>query len=303
MSLTHENIVEIISNLSLEGKGKLCAKINGLDFIQEFLQVYTMVGTQAEQPIPVNDEPSGAKADHATVGKTRLIDALLLPRNGKQKTGEVAKSTQLLHQAGINRSFTGSHLQQVKHAMRKGSIKLVGSLTSFGVDNELEGKKLDPHDHESVKLYLSTVGKIKQDETQGRGYLKAGLTVLDQIHRKVLFSNANSISVISKPKKTTYIPTKECNKKVVYVLTNNRSFKEPWVKIGHSIQLLERLGTLNTSHPFDFVVEGWVEFDSDEEMKNAEKTAHDIFNDSRVNKEYFLVDPREALRVIRKIKI
>jgi hypothetical protein len=120
------------------------------------------------------------------VGKTSLIDALLLPKNVTQKKGEIAKSTQLLHQAGIKRSFAGSHLQQVKHAMREGSIKLVTSQTTLGMNNELEGKKLDPHDHESVKLYLSAVGKINQNTTQGRGYLKAGLTTLDQIHKTLV---------------------------------------------------------------------------------------------------------------------
>jgi hypothetical protein len=38
---------------------------------------------------------------------------------------------------------------------------------------------------ESVKIYLSAVGKLKQNDTQGRGYLKAGLTVLDQVHKYV----------------------------------------------------------------------------------------------------------------------
>tara|TARA_B100000287_G_C20392007_1_gene686072 strand:+ start:185 stop:712 length:528 start_codon:yes stop_codon:yes gene_type:complete len=157
--VTSENIVEIINNLSLEGKDKLCAKINGFDFLQEFLQVHT-VGTRVKE----------------------------------------------------------------------------------------------------------------------------------------------SISVISKPERPADIPTKECNKKVVYVLTNNRSFKEPWVKIGHSKQFLGRLGTLDTSHPFDFDVEGWVEFDSVKAMKKAEKIAHEMFENCRTNKEFFLVDPKEALRVIRNIK-
>ena len=186
IAVTTTNFVELYSALSAEHQEYFVKTLNDLPFFSGFFGANAMVGTQAKQPVPVavktpnkakspqskgkenvcppsradscaeldtppredvNDEPSSEKQDRAMVGKTSLIDALLLPKNVKQKKGEVAKSTQLLHQAGIKRSFAGSHLQQVKHAMREGSIKLVESQTTFGMDNELEGKKLDPHDH------------------------------------------------------------------------------------------------------------------------------------------------------------
>ena len=91
----------------------------------------------------------------------------------------------------------------------------------------------------------------------------------------------------------------------VYIFTNE-SFREGWVKIGKTQNIKKRLPQLdNTSCPLPFDVYATLKTSR---YDDAEDFVHDFishFNQSlriRPNREYFKVDPEEALDILYKVK-
>ena len=91
----------------------------------------------------------------------------------------------------------------------------------------------------------------------------------------------------------------------VYIFTNE-SFREGWVKIGKTKNIKKRLTQLdNTSCPLPFDVYATLKTNR---YDDAEDFVHDFishFNQSlriRPNREYFKVDPEEALDILYKVK-
>lgn len=91
----------------------------------------------------------------------------------------------------------------------------------------------------------------------------------------------------------------------VYIFTNE-SFREGWVKIGKTKDINKRLNQLdNTSCPMPFDVYATLKT---RRYDAAEEFVHDFishFNQSlriRPNREYFKVDPEEALDILYKVK-
>lgn len=91
----------------------------------------------------------------------------------------------------------------------------------------------------------------------------------------------------------------------VYIFTNE-SFREGWVKIGKTRDVKKRLTQLdNTSCPYPFDVYATLKTSR---YDDAEEFVHDFishFNQSlriRPNREYFKVDPEEALDILYKVK-
>ena len=91
----------------------------------------------------------------------------------------------------------------------------------------------------------------------------------------------------------------------VYIFTNE-SFREGWVKIGKTKDVKKRLTQLdNTSCPYPFDVYATLKTSR---YDDAEEFVHDFishFNQSlriRPNREYFKVDPEEALDILYKVK-
>jgi hypothetical protein len=91
----------------------------------------------------------------------------------------------------------------------------------------------------------------------------------------------------------------------VYIFTNE-SFRDGWVKIGKTTDIKERLKQLdNTSCPLPFDVFATLKT---RRYDKAEKFVHEFishFNQSlriRPNREYFKVDPQEALNILIQVK-
>lgn len=91
----------------------------------------------------------------------------------------------------------------------------------------------------------------------------------------------------------------------VYIFTNE-SFREGWVKIGKTQNINQRLTQLdNTSCPLPFDVYATLKTNR---YNDAEDFVHDFishFNQSlriRPNREYFKVDPEDALDILYKVK-
>ena len=91
----------------------------------------------------------------------------------------------------------------------------------------------------------------------------------------------------------------------VYIFTNE-SFREGWVKIGKTHNIKKRLSQLdNTSCPLPFDVYATLKTSR---YDDAEEFVHEFishFNQSlriRPNREYFKVDPKEALDILYKVK-
>jgi len=124
--------------------------------------------------------------DQTRSTKQDVIGHLLSLSKCKRKAGETNEATELLKSTGSTRKWSQAHMYQIKHSMKHGSIKLRKELgTSLGADNQLEGKTLDPYDHESVKTYITAVSTVPPNDTLGRGYLRAALTTLDEIHKRM----------------------------------------------------------------------------------------------------------------------
>lgn len=122
-----------------------------------------------------------------TLSAKEVIDGLLDTSKAVRAKGHMSQSTTLLTELGIKRSWSSAHLYQVRHSQKHGSIKMISSIgVSHGANGELDGLCLDPYSHESVKLYLNAVKSVDTNLTQGRGYLKAGLTILDSVHSKLV---------------------------------------------------------------------------------------------------------------------
>jgi len=108
-----------------------------------------------------------------------IINFLMKTKNSTKSKGNPSLATQLLHRHGLNRSWGTNHLYQVRYSQDFGDIKLVNKKFL-----EVEGDHLNPHSLSSIKHYISQLKKVKAEETQGRGYLLAGLKVLEAIHTK-----------------------------------------------------------------------------------------------------------------------
>lgn len=205
MTFTEQNFLERFNALSLDGKNNFYEVLN-VPHVHDLLRLHAkelFVTTPPASPGNITTPKKSKKSkkkeyppsptDSANETETPAeattlrdspgtIDFLLTPANCKKDKGEKSKATDLLHSLDIKKSWTPSNFYQIKHCMDKGSIKLVGSRTSLGEDNQLEGKKLDPYDHESVKTYLEVVKTIPNHVTQGRGYLRTSLVTLDMLH-------------------------------------------------------------------------------------------------------------------------
>ena len=93
------------------------------------------------------------------------------------------------------------------------------------------------------------------------------------------------------------------NKPTVYIVSN-KSFKDPWVKIGYTNKLTRRLSELNTSVPIDFEVEGYETFISEKYARSAEKKMHRIFRHLRSpnSHELFMISPVQAVTMLEYIR-
>ena len=93
------------------------------------------------------------------------------------------------------------------------------------------------------------------------------------------------------------------NKPTVY-LVSNKSFRDPWIKVGYTNKLTRRLSELNTSVPFDFEVEGHETFRSEKHARAAEKEMHRVFTHLRSpnSHELFMINPVQAVSMLRRIK-
>lgn len=91
----------------------------------------------------------------------------------------------------------------------------------------------------------------------------------------------------------------------VYILTNP-SFREDWVKIGKTVNMTERLKTLdNTSVPLPFEVFATLKTTK---YNEAEKLVHryiERFTNLRIrnNREFFNVKPEEALEIFKDVAL
>jgi len=96
---------------------------------------------------------------------------------------------------------------------------------------------------------------------------------------------------------------KNTNKPVVYVLSS-KSFKEPWIKVGYTKGLKQRLTSLNTSMPINYKVEGYVPFNCEKTARSAEKEVHKTFYHlkSPDSRELLMVSPTDALTTIKRVR-
>ena len=96
---------------------------------------------------------------------------------------------------------------------------------------------------------------------------------------------------------------KNMDKPVVYVLSSE-SFKDPWIKVGYTKELNQRLTSLNTSLPINYKVEGYVPFNCEKTARSAEKEVHEIFYHlkSPDSRELLMVSPTDALTTIKRIR-
>ena len=96
---------------------------------------------------------------------------------------------------------------------------------------------------------------------------------------------------------------KNTDKPVVYVLSS-KSFKDPWIKVGYTKELKQRLTSLNTSMPINYKVEGYVSFKCEKTARSAEKEAHETFYHlkSPDSRELLMVSPTDALTTIKRIR-
>jgi hypothetical protein len=64
------------------------------------------------------------------------------------------------------------------------------------------------------------------------------------------------------------------------------------------------LGVLNTGVPTNYVVEGYVEFETNEGMDKGEKAAHRFLDNSRLSKkkEFFACSAGEAIHAINRAR-
>lgn len=96
---------------------------------------------------------------------------------------------------------------------------------------------------------------------------------------------------------------KNMDKPVVYVLSS-KSFKDPWIKVGYTKELKQRLTSLNTSMPINYKVEGYVSFNCEKTARSAEKEVHETFYHlkSPDSRELLMVSPTDALTTIKCIR-
>lgn len=89
---------------------------------------------------------------------------------------------------------------------------------------------------------------------------------------------------------------------VVYVLSN--ASLPGILKVGKSKHLKSRLGVLNTGVPTNYIVEGYVEFETREGMDKGEKVSHNFLDNSRFSKkkEFFTCSVDEAIHAINRCK-
>ena len=93
------------------------------------------------------------------------------------------------------------------------------------------------------------------------------------------------------------------SKPTVYIVSN-KSFRDPWLKVGYTNKLTRRLSQLNTSVPIDFEVEGHETFRSEKHARAAEKEMHRVFSYLRSpnSHELFMIDPVQAVSMLGRIK-
>lgn len=75
------------------------------------------------------------------------------------------------------------------------------------------------------------------------------------------------------------------------------------VKIGFTNNLQNRLRTIQTSHPEKIVIHHYIEFDSEKEMRNAEKKLHETLRHIRKKGEWFNLSPENAILELDFVKI
>lgn len=75
------------------------------------------------------------------------------------------------------------------------------------------------------------------------------------------------------------------------------------IKIGHTVDLSERLKTIQTASPAEAVVIGTMKFETPDEARGFEQRLHnEVFWDLRMRGEWFRCDPR-ILRFVRTISM
>ena len=183
---TEENLIQKLNEMSVECRASVIRLLNRPTH-QKIVFKQRKQPKQPKQPVvaPKEEPVVETGGNRPTVKDT--IDFLLQTENCKKPSGGKSKATVMLETNGVSRAWSSSHMYQVKHSQKNGSIKMIKSIgTSLGANNQLEGHVLDPYSHESVKFYLEAVKSLKAVETQGRGYLRAGLSLLDLIHTKFI---------------------------------------------------------------------------------------------------------------------
>jgi hypothetical protein len=75
------------------------------------------------------------------------------------------------------------------------------------------------------------------------------------------------------------------------------------VKIGFTNNLKTRLRTIQTSHPEKIVVHHYIQFDTEKDMRNAEKKIHETLRHIRKKGEWFDLSPDNVKLELDYLKI
>jgi len=187
MNFTIDNLEQALGELSVEQKEKVIHLLNR-PFVQK--QLYGEKPKQKKEKKEKKEKKleTGRVQIKLAVGDddavkieylqgADIINFLMKTTNSTKSKGTKSLATKRLHELGIKRSWGTNHLYQVRHSQDCGSIKLVNKQFL-----DVEGDKLNPHSLSSIQHYITQLKRVKAQETQGRGYLLAGLKVLEAIH-------------------------------------------------------------------------------------------------------------------------